>query len=219
MKRVVAAGKPVVLVLLNGSAVAVNWAREHVPSIVELWYPGQAGGTALADVLFGDYNPAGRLPVTFYKSAAQLPAFTDYNMQGRTYRYFGGEPLFPFGYGLSYTTFAYRNLRAPKNARGGDEIQISVEVVNTGKMAGEEVVQLYVNGHGPGAPIRSLAGFRRVTLAAGEKKTIQLVVPAPRTAGTLEISIGGRQPGTAIASTSGVVTGKIAISGTSKGTN
>src|SRR5205085_10363562 len=101
LERIVATGKPTVLVLLNGSALAVGWANEHVPAIVEGWYPGQAGGTALADVLFGDYNPAGRLPITFYQSADQLPAFTDYGMKGRTYRYFGGQPLYPFGYGLS----------------------------------------------------------------------------------------------------------------------
>src|SRR5207248_7379038 len=105
LKSITAIGKPVVLVLLNGSALAVDWARDHVPAIVEGWYPGQAGGTALSDVLFGDYNPAGRLPVTFYQSAEQLPAFTDYTMKGRTYRFFHGEPLFPFGYGLSYTSF------------------------------------------------------------------------------------------------------------------
>ena len=154
MQRVVAGGKPVVLVLLNGSAVAVNWARDHVPAIVELWYPGQAGGTALADVLFGDYNPAGRLPVTFYKSADQLPPFTDYNMKGRTYRYFTGEPLFPFGYGLSYTTFAYRNLKLPKQSQIGDEVKVSVDVENTGKIAGEEVVELYLHN----ASGRSQAG-------------------------------------------------------------
>ncbi len=129
--------------LLNGSAVAVNWARDHVPAIVEAWYPGQAGGDALADVLFGDYNPAGRLPVTFYKSADQLPPFTDYGMKGRTYRYFTGEPLFPFGYGLSYTTFSYSGLTVSA-ARTGQPVQVAVEVQNTGSRAGEEVVQLYV---------------------------------------------------------------------------
>ena len=133
LQQVSALGKPVVLVLLNGSAVAVNWAREHVPAIVELWYPGQAGGTALADVLFGDYNPAGRLPVTFYKSEDQLPPFDDYSMKGRTYRYFEGEPLYPFGYGLSYTTFTYRNLQAPDEARAGSPVKVSVEVENSGK--------------------------------------------------------------------------------------
>src|SRR5215471_15842903 len=143
LQAVMKLGKPTVLVLFNGSAVAVNWARANVPAIVEAWYPGQAGGQAIADVLFGDYNPAGRLPVTFYQSAEQLPPFTDYSMKARTYRYFTGEPLFPFGYGLSYTTFTYRNLKLPDQARAGDEVKLSVEVENTGKMAGEEVVQVY----------------------------------------------------------------------------
>ena len=108
-----ATGKPVVLVLLNGSALAIPWAAENVPAILEAWYPGQAAGTAIADVLFGDYNPAGRLPLTFYRSVDQLPPFDDYDMEGRTYRYFGGEPLFPFGHGLSYTTFSYGDLELP----------------------------------------------------------------------------------------------------------
>jgi beta-glucosidase len=173
LQRVSALGKPVVLVLLNGSAVAVNWAREHVPAIVELWYPGQAGGTALADVLFGDYNPAGRLPVTFYKSEDQLPPFDGYSMKGRTYRYFEGEPLYPFGYGLSYTAFTYRNPRAPDEARAGSPLKISVEVENSGKRDGEDVVQLYVKH--PGV-VRELQGFERVPLRAGEKKTVEFTV-------------------------------------------
>ena len=135
--------------------------------------PAQAGGTALADVLFGDYNPAGRLPVTFYKSADQLPPFTDYNMKGRTYRYFQGEPLFPFGFGLSYTTFAYRNLRAPSQANVGDGITVTVEVENTGKVAGEDVVQLYLKPPArPGATLRSLEGFERIALRPAERKTV-----------------------------------------------
>jgi beta-glucosidase len=173
LQRVSALGKPVVLVLLNGSAVAVNWAREHVPAIVEVWYPGQAGGTALADVLFGDYNPAGKLPVTFYKSEDQLPPFDDYNMKGRTYRYFEGEPLYPFGYGLSYTTFAYSNLRAPDAARAGSPVKVTVDVRNSGKRDGEEVVELYVKH--PGV-VRELQGFERVALRAGEKKTVAFTV-------------------------------------------
>jgi len=205
LKKVVASGKPCVLVLLNGSALAVNWARDHVPAIVELWYPGQAGGTALADVLFGDYNPGGRLPVTFYKSADQLPPFTDYSMKGRTYRFFEGEPLFPFGYGLSYTTFAYRNLLLPKQASGGEPVRVSVDVENTGAVAGDEVVELYRK--------RSLAGFRRVTLAPGQRQTVEFTLP-PGTPGTYEISIGGKQPGfkgPLDAATTGVVTGSIQI--------
>jgi beta-glucosidase len=184
MQKVAALGKPTVLVLLNGSAVAVNWAKDHIPAIVEAWYPGQAGGTAIADVLFGDYNPAGRLPVTFYKSVDQLPQFTDYSMKGRTYRFFQGEPLFPFGYGLSYSTFAYRNLRV-------QQTNISVEVENTSAVSGEEVVQLYVkrDGGGPDDPIRSLAGFQRVALRPRERKTVQfrLMNQPP---GTLRISVG-----------------------------
>jgi beta-glucosidase len=187
LQRVAATGKPVVLVLLNGSAVAVNWAREHVPAIVELWYPGQAGGTALADVLFGDYNPSGRLPITFYKSEDQLPPFDDYNMKGRTYRYFEGEPLYPFGHGLSYTTFSYRNLRAPQEARAGGPIQVSVEVENSGKRAGDEVVQLYVKRAGV---IRELRGFERVSLQKGERKAVEFTM-TPREAGEITISLGG----------------------------
>jgi beta-glucosidase len=186
LERVSALGKPVVLVLLNGSAVAVNWAREHVPAIVELWYPGQAGGTALADVLFGDYNPAGRLPVTFYKSEDQLPPFDDYSMKGRTYRYFEGEPLYPFGYGLSYTTFTYTNLRVPDEARAGSPVKVSVEVENSGKRDGEDVVQLYVKH--PGV-VRELQGFERVALRAGERKTVSFTVKraAP---GEIGLSVG-----------------------------
>ena len=205
LKKVVGLGKPCVLVLLNGSALAVNWARDHVPAIVELWYPGQAGGTALADVLFGDYNPAGRLPVTFYKSADQLPPFTDYSMKGRTYRFFEGEPLFPFGYGLSYTTFAYRNLVLPKQATAGEPMKVAVDVKNTGAVAGDEVVELYLK--------RALAGFRRVTLAPGQSKTVEFTLP-PGTPGTYEISLGGKQPGfkgPLDAATTGVVTGTIEI--------
>ena len=193
MQKIAALGKPVVLVLFNGSAVAVNWARDHVPAIVEAWYPGQAGGAALADVLFGDYNPGGRLPVTFYKSADQLPPFADYRMQGRTYRYFTGEPLWAFGYGLSYTTFTYRNLKLPERMASGAAVQLSVEVENTGKLAGEEVIQVYVKPGQPGqGPIRSLAAFERVPLKPGEKKIVQLTLDPRQFArpGTFEIAAG-----------------------------
>jgi beta-glucosidase len=225
MRKVAALGKPLVLVLLNGSAVAVNWARDHVPAIVEAWYPGQAGGTALADVLFGDYNPAGRLPVTFYKSADQLPPFTDYSMMGKTYRFFAGQPLFPFGYGLSYTTFAYRNLSLPRQAAAGDPVTVSVEVANTGSRAGEEVVQLYVKTPSEGAPLHSLEGFQRVSLGPKERKQVQFTL-SPRqlssvTAegrrviepGVFELSVGGKQPGAGV---TGVLTGKLTIVGAAK---
>jgi beta-glucosidase len=197
LRKIVAAGKPVVLVLLNGSAVAVNYAREHVPAILEAWYPGQAGGTALADVLFGDYNPAGRLPVTFYKSADQLPPFTDYAMKGRTYRFFEGEPLFPFGHGLSYTTFAYRNLALPQSSTAGRDVPLRVEVENTGELAGEEVIEVYAKklGGGVGTPLRSLAGFERIALVPHQRKTVEITLPARQLSdrATYEISAGGGQ--------------------------
>jgi len=230
LRAVVATGKPVVLVLLNGSALAIGWAAEHVPAIVEAWYPGQAAGTALADVLFGDENPAGRLPVTVYRSVDQLPPFTDYRMQGRTYRYFTGEPLLPFGYGLSYTTFAYRDLQAPAAVRAGDSVALSVEVANTGTRAGEEVVQLYVTDLAASVPvpIRALAGFQRIRLAAGERRRVAFAL-APRqlsvidTAGrrviepgAFAISVGGKQPGFrgfADAATTGVVSDTVNVTG------
>ena len=225
MAKIAALGKPVALVLLNGSALAVNWAREHVPAIVEVWYPGQAAGDAIADVLFGDYNPAGRLPVTFYQSLDQLPPFTDYGIKGRTYRFFHGEPLFPFGYGLSYTTFAYRNLKIPAKASAGANLRVSVEVRNTGKMAGEEVVQLYTEMAGYGAPIRSLAGFRRVALKRGESRTVEFVPSAHELSsvdekggravrpGSLQIAVGGGQP---VPNVRKVVRGTIQIEGPAK---
>jgi beta-glucosidase len=225
MAKIARLRKPTVLLLLNGSALAVNWARDHVPAIVEAWYPGQAAGTAIADVLFGDYNPAGRLPVTFYQSAEQLPPFTDYSMKGRTYRFFDGEPLFPFGFGLSYTTFAYRNLKIPAKANAGEVVRVSVVVENIGKVAGEEVVQLYIKTAGPGGPLRSLAGFRRVALNRGDRKTVEFVL-SPRelssvaedgqravNPGSLQIAVGGSQPG---ANVHNILTGAIRIEGSAK---
>ncbi len=206
LQKVVALGKPVAVVLLNGSALAVKWARDRVPALVEAWYPGQAGGAAIADVLFGDYNPAGRLPVTFYQSADQLPAFEDYSMKGRTYRYFQGEPLYPFGYGLSYTSFTYSRLDCPDQAASSHDVAVSVEVRNTGKLAGDEVVQLYVKHDG----VRSLEGFRRIALQAGERKTVKFVLGSrqlPKN-GVAEIAVGGRQPG---ASNTGVLTATLSI--------
>jgi len=201
-------GKPVVLALMSGSALATPWEAEHLPAILTAWYGGQAAGTALADVLFGDYNPAGRLPVTFYKSETQLPPFTDYSMEGRTYRYFRGEPLYPFGHGLSYTTFAYSNLKVLSKPATGQPIQVSVQVQNTGQRAGDEVVQLYVRH--PDATGRvarhALEGFRRISLAPGARQTVQFTltprqlsrltaqaqrVEAP---GRVQLFAGGGQP-------------------------
>ncbi|HEX2984448.1 MAG TPA: glycoside hydrolase family 3 C-terminal domain-containing protein [Ignavibacteriales bacterium] len=177
MKKVKELGKPMVLVLLNGSAVSVNWENENIPAIVEAWYPGQAAGEAIADVLFGDYNPAGRLPVTFYKSVEQLPDFTNYDMQGRTYRYFKGEPLYPFGYGLSYANFEYTNIKLSKdriNANGS--AIVSVDVKNTGKMKGDEVVQLYIKADKDDKAVKTLKGFERITLNPGEVKTVSFEI-------------------------------------------
>jgi beta-glucosidase len=174
LQRVQALGKPTVLVLMNGSAVAIKWADQNVPAIVEAWYPGGPGGTALAALLAGDFSPAGRLPVTFYESVEQLPAFDDYSMSKRTYRYFSGAPLYPFGYGLSFTTFAYSNGRVSQSNVGPtDTVTVSADVANSGAVAGDEVVQLYLTHTGiAGAPIRALKGFQRIHLQAGEKKTV-----------------------------------------------
>jgi beta-glucosidase len=175
MRRVVEVGKPTVLVLLNGSALAVNWAHENVPAILEAWYPGQAAGTAIADVLFGRYNPAGRLPVTFYRSVDDLPPFESYDMAGRTYRFFHGEPLYAFGHGLSYTTFDYANLRTSTEELAADgEVTVRVDVTNTGERAGDEVAQLYVAFPGSRVerPIRELRGFDRVHLQPGDTRTL-----------------------------------------------
>jgi beta-glucosidase len=168
-------GKPVALVLTTGSALAVDWAKENLPAILLAWYPGQRGGNAVADVLFGDANPAGRLPVTFYKADEKLPAFDDYNMKGRTYRYFDGEPLYAFGHGLSYTRFGYSGLRMDRDKIGPkDQVRVAVKVKNTGERAGDEVVQLYLH---PLKPQRErarkeLRGFQRVHLQPGEEREV-----------------------------------------------
>lgn len=202
-------GKPIVLVLTNGSALAINWEAKHIPAIVDIWYPGEEGGTALADVLFGDYNPAGRLPVTFMKSLDQVPEFTDYSMKNRTYRYMKDEPLWAFGYGLSYTKFRYSNLKLNKTEISPTEnVEIQVDVENIGKVDGDEVVQLYVSTPESPilAPIRSLQGFDRVFIRSGEKKTVKFTLKPEQFAvvdeegrfmvmpGKIEISIGGGQP-------------------------
>ena len=225
-----ATGKPVVLVLLNGSALAINWADAHIPAIVEAWYPGQAGGAAIADVLFGDANPGGRLPVTFYQSVAQLPAFEDYRMANRTYRYFRGEVLYPFGHGLSYTRFAYRHLQMANEIGTSEVLPVAVELENIGDRAGDEVVQLYIRAldAGDDAPIRSLRGFRRVTLQPGEKRTVRFTLAPEDLAlvdaigwrllrpGRYEIAVGGKQPGFhghADANTTEVVLGRVRVVG------
>ena len=208
LERVVAAGKPVVLVLMNGSALGVNWAERNVPAIVEAWYPGGQGGDAVARLIAGDFSPAGRLPVTFYRSVDDLPPFGDYAMANRTYRYFDGEVLYPFGYGLSYSTFAYSPARLSQARIPADgAVTVQVDVTNTGGMDADEVVQLYIrHPDAAGAPIRALAGFQRVHLAAGETRTASFtlrdrelsVVDSEGTRrispGPVELWIGGGQP-------------------------
>jgi beta-glucosidase len=232
LEAVAATGKPIVLVLMNGSALAVNWANEHVPAIVEAWYPGEEGGTAIADVLFGDYNPAGRLPVTFYKSVNDLPPFTDYHMQGRTYRYFKGEPLYPFGFGLSYTKFSYDKLKlSTAKVKAGEGLQVSADVQNVGSRDGDEVVQLYLSHLGASVPvpIRSLAGITRVRLKSGERQTVSFTITPEQLSviddrgkrliepGTFQLSLGGKQPGFkgwADAMTTSTVSSPFVVTGT-----
>jgi beta-glucosidase len=175
LKALAATGKPVVFVQMAGSAVVSPWASEHLPAIVVAWYPGQRGGNAIADVLFGDVNPGGRLPVTFYRGVDQLPAFDDYAMANRTYRYFTGTPLYPFGYGLSYTRFEYSDLRIdPEGANAGDRVDASVTVKNIGGRPGDEVVQLYERALAPllPMPLQQLRGFTRISLAPGESRRV-----------------------------------------------
>lgn len=212
IKEIQALGKKVVLVLLNGSALAVNWESEHIPAIIEAWYPGQAAGQAIADVLFGDYNPAGRLPVTFYKSLDDLPPFDQYKITNQTYRYYKGSPLYPFGYGLSYTTFGYTGLQALKNS-AGDSVILTVKVKNTGAMGGDEVVQAYAyisNGHAPQVPLRSLVAFSRINLQPNQNKAIRFAIPSKKLQqifpenSQLEFSIGGGQPDVHMSTTSSV---------------
>jgi beta-glucosidase len=193
VEAVIATGKPTIVVLTSGSAIGANYAAEHAAALLEAWYGGEEAGTALADVLAGVSNPAGRLPMTFYKSVDQLPSFSEYSMRSRTYRYFKGEPLYPFGFGLSYSTFEYSGLSAKRTPKGA-EIRASVK--NTSARDGDEVVQLYVAG-GPGedAPIRSLRGFERVHLRAGESREVRFTVASgdlPKD--KVEISVGGGQP-------------------------
>ncbi len=215
-----ATGKPLVVVLVNGSALAVNWAKEHANAILEAWYPGEKGGLAVAQTLSGWNNPAGRLPVTFYTGVDQLPKFEDYAMKNRTYRYFTGTPLYPFGYGLSYTTFAYSHLEAPTApVKPGDPVLVKVSVTNTGKRDGDEVAQLYLSFPDvPGAPLKALRSFRRVHLAAGQTKQVEFALEGrdmsmvsaegePEIpAGAYKISVGGGQPGTSAQTLDATVT-------------
>ena len=171
-----ATGKPVILVNVSGSAIGFGNVENQYDALIQAWYGGQACGLAVADVLFGDYNPAGRLPVTFYASTEQLPDFQNYDMEGHTYRYFRGTPLYPFGFGLSYTTFEYGQGKLSKSAiKAGQTLSLTVPVTNTGAIDGEEVVQVYVKAlDNPDAPIKSLKGFQRVNIAAGQTVNVSI---------------------------------------------
>ena len=216
LQAVAGVGKPVVLVLMNGSNLSVNWAQAHVPAVLESWYPGEAGGTAVAEALFGDYNPAGRLPVTFYKSADQLPPFRDYAMKGRTYRYFTGAPLYPFGYGLSYTQFRYSGLTLPSRVAANTPVTVTVQVENTGARAGDEVAELYLRPApttagaeiAPGQPMPRLvlAGFVRGSFAPHQKRAVSFTLTPEQLRlvnaqgkrdlqpGRWQVFVGGSQP-------------------------
>ncbi|TAN04871.1 MAG: glycoside hydrolase family 3 protein [Rhodanobacteraceae bacterium] len=210
LEHVAATGKPLVVVLMSGGAVAIDWAQQHADAILDAWYPGEAGGTAIAQTLAGDYDPAGRLPVTFYRSTRDLPPYVSYSMQGRTYRYFKGTPLYPFGYGLSYTTFAYADLGLPNaTLQAGATLKVRAEVRNTGRRAGDEVVQVYLDypKELALAPRHALVGFRRVHLEPGERRTLDFEL-TPRqlgnvdaagvravTPGRYSVFVGGGQPG------------------------
>jgi len=210
LEAVASTGKPLVVVLTNGSALSVNWAQAHANAILDAWYPGEEGGAAVAETLSGHNNPAGRLPVTFYKDVTQLPPFEDYAMKGRTYRYFEGTPLYPFGYGLSYTTFTYRELTLPgRSVPAGKPLAAEVTVTNTGQRAGDEVAQLYLEFPSvPGSPLRALRGFQRIHLEAGASQKLHFEL-SPRdlsmvtadgipivAEGEYKLSIGGGQPNT-----------------------
>ncbi|HEY4147183.1 MAG TPA: glycoside hydrolase family 3 C-terminal domain-containing protein [Pinirhizobacter sp.] len=209
LETAAASGKPLVVVLMSGSAVALNWAKAHADAIVVAWYPGEEGGTAIARTLSGSANPAGRLPVTFYHDVGDLPAFTNYAMKGRTYRYFAGEPLFAFGDGLSYTRFSYDTpTLSTTSVRAGQQLEVSVTVHNTGQREGEEVVQAYLSyPDAHDAPRRALVGFQRVAMAAGKSRIVHLSI-TPRALslvdangkrrvrpGHYKLYVGGSQPG------------------------
>jgi beta-glucosidase len=227
LEALYATGKPLVVVLMNGSALAIDWAKEHARAIVEAWYPGEEGGTAIARTLAGENNPGGRLPVTFYASVKDLPPFDEYSMKNRTYRYYKGEPLYPFGYGLSYSKFSYSDLKiSPGQAKASGPVTVGVTVTNSGKVTGDEVVELYLtspaSGAGQTAPIRALKGFRRVTLEPGASANVDFALDSRDlsgvrtdgtravTSGKYKLSVGGSQPG----GEATTLTGGFTVSGT-----
>jgi len=214
LKALKATGKPIVFVMMTGSALAIPWEQENLSAIVNAWYGGEAAGTAVSDVLFGDYSPSGRLPVTFYKSDADLPSFDDYSMQNRTYRYFKGDPLYPFGFGLSYTKFVYSNLKLSKTKsdsyriKKNEPVTAEVTVTNSGKIKSDEVVQLYLTHleSGTDDPLYALKGFKRITLLPGASEKVKFTITPDMmklvnedgksvlNSGEIKINIGGSLP-------------------------
>jgi len=220
LEAVAITGTPIVLVLLNGGPLSVGEIRRHCAAIVEAWYPGEQGGTALAQVLFGDHNPGGRLPVTIYESVRDLPAFDDYSMSNRTYRYFAGEPLYPFGYGLSYTLFEYRDLMLEQSQIPcGKSVRVNVTVQNVGNLKGQEVVQVYLRDQEASGrvPIRSLQGFARIELEPGRQQIVSFDIEASQMSfvnedgrrviepGWFELAVGGHQPAAQVSTSSSTV--------------
>ena len=208
LEAVAATGKPVIVVLMNGSALAAKWAKDHAAAVLEAWYPGEEGGTAIANTLAGDNNPAGRLPVTFYAGTSQLPAFDDYSMANRTYRYFTGEPLWGFGYGLSYSNFEWSNVRLSKTKlAAGESLTVDADVKNTGEAKGDAVSEIYLKAPAStGAPRHALVGFVRTPLNGMQQQHIHVVID-PRSLssvaadgkrsiepGAYSVFIGGAQP-------------------------
>jgi beta-glucosidase len=230
LTAMISTGKPVIVVLMNGGPVTSLQAHEKAAAVMLAGYPGVEGGSAVADVIFGDYNPAGRLPVTYYSSLDQLPPFEDYDMENRTYRYFSGTPLYPFGYGMSYTTFSYADLTFPEKIIAGNDVRVTVRVTNTGTMAGDEVVQLYITDEKASTPrpLRQLEGFKRVHLNAGESRTVEFLLKAEQFSminnsdvrviepGWFTVAAGGIQPGVTGSSgpqLSQVLSGRIRLTG------
>lgn len=209
LKALKATGRPVILVNMSGSTMGFEWESAHLDAIVQAWYGGQAAGDAIVDVLFGDYNPSGRMPLTSYCKDEDLPDFESYSMENRTYRYFKGDVRYPFGYGLSYTTFKYGEVKNDTLVQSGTNVTVGVSVENVGKRAGDEVVQLYVSHERDGrkrVPLRALKGFRRVNLQPGEKKEVSFTLTPEELglvdekgnlveqAGEITLYVGGGQP-------------------------
>ncbi|HUW93489.1 MAG TPA: glycoside hydrolase family 3 C-terminal domain-containing protein, partial [Bacteroidales bacterium] len=209
LTAMIATGKPVIVVLMNGGPVSSVQAQDKAAAVLLAGYSGVEGGDALADVLFGDYNPAGRLPVTYYTSVDQLPPFEVYDMKERTYRYFTATPLYPFGYGLSYTSFSYTDMAVPEKTVAGEPVRVSVTVTNTGAVGGDEVVQLYLTDEKASTPrpLRQLEGFERINLKVGESRKVEFTLNPDQFSmindkekrviepGWFTVTVGGKQPG------------------------